>query len=278
MNLDKTQAPLISVVIPVLNRSELLVRALESVFNQTYRNFEVLVVDDHSTEDISIVCQSYNVTYLKSSGSGVSAARNTGIHFAKGDWIAFLDSDDEWSTDKLQKQIAYVQKNSELRFVYTGEIWLRLQKKVQQSAQQRKYGGRIFSECAERCFIAPSSVLLHKSLLKEVGPFDESFPVCEDFDLWLRIAAQENIGFLEETLIVKHGGHADQLSRQHHSMDLWRVRAMAKHLQNPHLHQDEQKTLRKNMEYKIQILLKGFEKHKNTQFVQEIRSYQSQLS
>jgi len=134
-------------------------------------------------------------------------------------------------------------------------------------------GGRIFSQCTELCLIAPSSVLARRSLLNKVGVFDESFTVCEDFELWLRITATEDIGFISEPLVIKHGGHEDQLSMQFHSMDLWRVRALAKHLKNSKLSVDENSALRTSLKKKCEILLKGFQKHQNFENVDEVERY-----
>jgi glycosyltransferase involved in cell wall biosynthesis len=263
----------ISVVVPVMNRSQLLMRALVSIQNQTFRDYEVLIVDDGSTENILSISEKYKAGYLKSNGKGVSAARNTGVHAAQSDWIAFLDSDDEWLPEKLEKQRSFLIQNPQCSFVHTNEIWIRDQKTVQQTAKQKKYGGKIFKQCTERCLIAPSSVLMHKKIFSSVGLFDETFPVCEDFDLWLRITSQEDVGFLEEALTIKHAGHGDQLSEKHHSMDLWRLRALVKHLDSKHLTDEEKRALQKSLFQKIQILLKGFKKYPNPALEAEVSGY-----
>jgi glycosyltransferase involved in cell wall biosynthesis len=268
---------LISVVIPVFNRSHLLARTLDSVFRQTYPTTEIVLVDDHSSEDIERAIKKYPVRAFKSQGKGVSAARNTGIREAYGDWIAFLDSDDEWAPEKLQKQWEHLQQNPECRFVHTNETWIRQQKIVPQPAKYQKSGGSIFAKCTDACLIAASSVVARKDLFFEVGLFDETFIVCEDFDLWLRIAAQEEIGFLSEALTIKHGGHPDQLSLQHHSMDLWRVRALAKHLHSSALTEEQSAALHASLQTKSDILLKGFKKYPNSELQNEIHSYLQQI-
>ena len=270
--------PLVSIIIPVYNRTELLKRALESLQQQTFKDFEILVVDDHSTQDIGTALKKLPVHYLKAIGKGVSAARNTGLRASSSALIAFLDSDDEWVATKLEKQIAHLSSNSSCSIVHTNETWIREGQTVKQGSQHQKSGGRIFSECTNLCLIAPSSVLIRRSLFERVGFFDESFPVCEDFDLWLRIAAVEDIGFLSEALTIKHGGHKDQLSMQYHSMDLWRVRALAKHLKNQSLTANEQTALRKSLKNKCEILLKGFEKYQNFENADEIRRYLKHIS
>jgi glycosyltransferase involved in cell wall biosynthesis len=269
--------PKVSIIIPVYNRTDVLSRALRSVQAQSFQDFEILIVDDHSTQEIRMAISDFSYSYLKTQGKGVSAARNTGIRSAAADLIAFLDSDDEWLPTKLEKQMAYLSENPHLSIVHTNEIWIREGQTVKQNSKQKKFGGRIFSQCTERCLIGPSSVLIRKSLLDRVGVFDESFPVCEDFDLWLRIAESEEVGFLTEALILKHGGHADQLSMQFHSMDLWRVRALAKHFGNKTLSESDRLALCNSLQLRCKILLKGFEKHKNFEFQDEVSGYLRKL-
>lgn len=270
--------PRVSIIIPVFDRIRPLERALESLQKQTFQDFEIIVVDDHSKEDIFSVTKKYGVQYLKTIGKGVSAARNTGIQSSSTELVAFLDSDDEWLPNKLELQVNYLSENLNGAIVHSNEIWIRNGQLVNQSSKHQKLGGRIFSQCTELCLIAPSSVLVRRSFLNTVGLFDESFPVCEDFDLWLRMTALVDIGFMSESLIVKHGGHKDQLSMQFHSMDLWRARALAKHLKNSNLSADEKFVLNKSLKKKCEILLKGFYKHQNFENMDEIECYLASLT
>ncbi len=265
--------PSVSIIIPVFDRIHPLERALKSLTKQTFQDFEVTVVDDHSTDDIFSVTKKYGSRYLKTIGKGVSAARNTGIHSSDSELVAFLDSDDEWLPQKLELQVKYLAQNQNCNIVHSNELWIRNGQPVGQGVKHQKMGGRIFSQCTELCLIAPSSVLVRRSLLNKVGLFDESFPVCEDFDLWLRITAIEDIGFISEPLVIKHGGHKDQLSMQFHSMDLWRVRALAKHLKNSELEANEKLALGTSLKNKCEILLKGFKKHQNFENVDEVERY-----
>lgn len=267
--------PSVSIVVPVFNRIQPLERALQSLQKQTFQDFDVTVVDDHSTDDIFSVTKKYKVRNLKTIGKGVSAARNTGIGSSTSDLIAFLDSDDEWLPHKLELQVKYLSQNQDCNILHSNELWIRNGQPVSQGAKHQKMGGQIFSQCTELCLIAPSSVLVRRSLLNKVGLFDESFPVCEDFDLWLRIASTEDIGFISEPLVIKHGGHKDQLSMQFHTMDLWRVRALVKHLKNSELAAHEKLAMHASLKKKCGILLKGFEKHRNFENLDEIQSYLS---
>lgn len=264
---------LVSVIIPVHNRDRLLIRAIESVRAQSFQDFEIIVVDDHSTIDIAAVIKDQPVRLLSCEGRGVSAARNTGIRAAQGEFIALLDSDDEWLPLKLEKQIAHFQAYPHCSLVHTDEIWVRNGARVQQLPKHKKFGGRIFDKCVDQCLIAPSTVMFRKILFDRIGMFDEDFVVCEDFDLWLRITAVEDVGFLPEPLTIKHGGHEDQLSRLYHSMDLYRVRALAKHIGNPALNSVEQAALLASLGEKSQILLKGFKKHGHLEKVAEIEKH-----
>ncbi len=268
----------VSVIIPVYNRTIELTRAVESVLLQSYKDYELIVVDDHSTANIESAITAALPTQnpyrlLKTEGKGVSAARNTGIRAAQGDFIAFLDSDDEWLPTKLEKQMEFLKAHPELSIVHTNETWLRNKQPAKQSAKHKKCGGDIFINCTKLCVVAPSTVMLRKSLLDRLGLFDESFVVCEDFDLWLRITARESIGFSQEALTIKHGGHADQLSLQHHSMDLWRLRALVKHINNETLDGSKQTALKESMIEKAEILLKGFQKHTNYVHLEEVQKY-----
>jgi glycosyltransferase involved in cell wall biosynthesis len=204
------------------------VRALQSVCDQTRAPDEVIVVDDGSSDDTveRLRAQFPTVRVLRQPNRGVSAARNTGIRAAAGEWIALLDSDDEWLPPKLERQLEAVTEATML--CHCDEIWIRRGRRVNPMNKHRKYGGRIFERCLALCVISPSSVLLRRRLLDDVGLFDETLPACEDYDLWLRVTARYPVSFVDEPLIVKHGGHEDQLSRRHWGMDRFRITALEK--------------------------------------------------
>ncbi len=265
--------PLVSIIIPVFNRVRELERALASVHGQSYPHYEVLVIDDHSTVDLTRALSAYSLTALTTDGKGVSAARNTGIKAARGELLAFLDSDDEWLPTKLEKQVEFMNIHTQLSIVHSNETWWRNGAIVPQPAKYKRFGGDVFAACTRACLLGPSTVMLRKALLDSVGVFDTEFPVCEDFDLWLRITAREAVGFIEESLTIKHGGHADQLSMQYHSMDLWRVRALAKHLNSRKLSALQTQELIASLVQKSEILLKGFDKHQNDTHRAEIQKY-----
>ncbi len=220
----------ISVVIPTHDRRRLLPRALASVRGQSLAPRQVVVVDDGSTDGTSEMLRRDfpEVTLLEQQQYGVSAARNRGIEHCAGDWIAFLDSDDEWHPRKLERQQAALGDHPEALLCHTDEIWMRRGTRVNQKKRHAKRGGSIFEHCLPLCCISPSSVLVHRSVFGVVGLFDTSLPACEDYDLWLRITCRYPVLYVDEPLVVKHGGHADQLSRRHWGMDRFRIHALEK--------------------------------------------------
>ena len=220
----------ISVVIPTYNRRQTIGRSIDSVLNQTLFPSEIIVVDDGSTDETSDYIQSNfpSIRLLQQPNKGVSAARNMGIRSADGNWITLLDSDDEWFPEKLEKQVMALSQNPDIKFCHTEEIWFRNGVRVNQMKKHQKYGGHIFNKCLDMCRISPSSVLFHQSILDDVGYFDKDLKVCEDYDLWLRITAKFPVLYIDEPLIKKYGGHADQLSKVKDGIESHRIKVLEK--------------------------------------------------
>ena len=254
--------PSVSVVIPTRNRSALLRRALESVGAQTRPPKEIIVVDDGSTDDTAqwINVDFPLVHYLRQPHRGVAAARNNGIGAATGEWIAFLDSDDEWRPAKLERQLDATRAQPRYGLCHTDEIWIRRGRRVNAGKRHAKSGGSIFRRCLPLCVISPSSVLVRRSLLEEVGGFDETLPVCEDYDLWLRICSRYPVLFVDEALVVKHGGHEDQLSRRFWGMDRYRIAALEKILASGALSTEDREATIRTLLDKITVYLTGARK------------------
>ncbi|MCG7866845.1 MAG: glycosyl transferase [gamma proteobacterium symbiont of Stewartia floridana] len=252
----------VSVIIPTYNRASTLPRALDSVFAQTLPPLEVIVIDDGSDDETkTVVERDYpDVIYLPQPNSGVSHARNSGIRHAKGEWLALLDSDDSWLPEKLQLQMASLNRSPQLRISHTDEIWIRNGVRVNQMNKHAKQGGYIFKHCLPLCVISPSAALIHHSVFQEYGLFDTHLPACEDYDLWLRICAKEAVDFIEKPLVVKYGGHQDQLSRKHWGMDRFRVYALQKLLDNHDLNHANRCAAIEVLCKKCLILSKGAEK------------------
>lgn len=255
-------SPKVSVIVPTYNRADRLERALNSIVSQTYQDFELIVVDDGSTDKTYQLMKSFpkaQYFYIKKN-SGVSKARNVGLAFAKGELICFLDSDDLWKEKKIQIQTLWLENNKDSQICYTDEIWVRNGVRVNPMNRHRKYSGDIFRHCLGLCIVSPSSVMIRAKLFDEIGNFDESLPACEDYDLWLRIASKYAFHFIEEPLIIKYGGHSDQLSRKYWGMDRFRVVALKKLLDQNSLDKEKLKLTRSVFLEKCSILIKGFEK------------------
>ncbi len=268
--------PDISVIIPTFNRAPLLPRALESVRCQLHPPTEIIVVDDGSSDETPevIIRQFPEVQYIRQENCGVSKARNIGIQAATGEWIAFLDSDDEWLPAKLAEQVKALQIHPEYRICHTDEIWIRRGKRVNPMKKHRKYGGYIFQQCLPLCIISPSSVMIHRSVFQEVGMFDENLPACEDYDLWLRVCARYPVLYIEKPLIVKYGGHADQLSRRFWGMDRFRIYALEKIITSGQLLAADQKAAVKTLIDKTTIYITGARKRGK---LDEVQQYQKLL-
>ncbi len=252
----------ISVIIPTFNRKDTLKRAIQSVVMQSYTPYEIIVIDDGSDDGTKEwLKDNYpNVKYIYQMNSGVSSARNKGIKSARGDWIALLDSDDEWLPSKLKDQANEIELNPAAKFLHTNEIWIRNGVRVNQMKKHKKYGGYIFEKCLDMCRISPSSVLIQKDIFDEIGMFDETLKVCEDYDLWLRFASKYPVHFLDQPLIKKYGGHSDQLSKVDDGIESYRIRSLKK-IMNSGILNKKQKTITKDvLVKKMYIYAKGLEK------------------
>ncbi len=260
----------ISVVIPSYNRAHTLERALLSVLGQTSAADEIIVVDDGSTDHSASVIRQYPaVKLIQQENKGVSAARNTGIRVASSEWIALLDSDDEWLADKLSNIRQAQQNQPDIKLFHSDEIWIRNGVRVNPMNKHNKYGGDIFHHCLPLCVISPSAVVIHRSLFDEIGLFNEGLPACEDYDLWLRICHRYPVAYLPQALIKKYGGHDDQLSRRFWGMDRFRIQSLHELMQQKTLTTIQQQQTRDMLLKKLRILIKGALKHKNQQVLDQ---------
>lgn len=259
MGIDTATAS-ISVIIPTWNRPARVVEALASVLQQTRPALEVLVVDDGS-RDATLArlagVASPQVRVLTAPHRGVSAARNVGIAAARGEWLAFLDSDDAWLPTKLERQLeALATAGEEYWLCHCDEIWIRNGRRVNPRRIHQKRGGWIYHHCLPRCAISPSSTLVHRRLLEAVGCFDEDLTACEDYDLWLRVCARYPVLYLDERLVSRTGGHADQLSATV-ALDRYRIRALEKMLRSENLEPAARRATLDTLAGKIRIYRAG---------------------
>lgn len=266
----------ISVIIPSWNRADRLAAALDSVRAQSLAAHEIIVVDDGSTDNTrELLGRHYpEVHYLYQQNAGVSCARNTGIKAASGDWIALLDSDDQWHASKLERQRQALLAQPGYRLCHCDEIWMRNGKRVNPMKKHAKSGGHIFRQCLPLCIISPSAVMIERSLFDDTGLFDESLPACEDYDLWLRICATQAVLFVDQPLLIKVGGHADQLSRRYWGMDRFRVRALEKILAAGILKQQDHAAALQMLQEKLAILIQGADKRDNLVLAEQYREKQ----
>ena len=256
----------VSVIIPTFNRLSLISRAIDSVLKQTFKPFEIIVVDDGSSDNTStFIKNNYkSVKLIKQKNLGVSKARNVGIKNSSGDWIALLDSDDEWEKNKLEVQIKSLTEYDYYSVCHTNEIWIRNGTRVNQKKRHQKYGGHIFDKCLDICRISPSSIIFQKNIINEVGWFDENLSICEDYDLWLRITANFKILFIDKPLVIKYGGHSDQLSKSVNGIEAYRIKSLENLLSNTRLIKDYKRLAIEMLITKLRIYKKGLLKRQKS--------------
>jgi glycosyltransferase involved in cell wall biosynthesis len=249
---------MISVIIPTYNRAGFLKRAVSSVLAQSFREIELIIVDDGSTDETRRVVQSFNdkrLTCYYQQNKGVSSARNLGISKASGEYIAFLDSDDYWLPTKLGCQLRFMREGG-FRISQTEEVWVRKGKRVNPMVKHQKPCGWIFEKSLELCLVSPSCVLMEKNLIQKFN-FNESLMACEDYDLWLKISLEHPVALLPRALTIKTGGHPDQLSGKIIGLDLFRIYSLV-HLKKNHLlSADKKEILEKVLMKKAGIYFRG---------------------
>ena len=263
----------VSVIIPTYNRKHTLKRAIQSVYIQSLPPFEIIVVDDGSNDGTKDwVKQEYpDIKYIYQKNGGVSSARNKGIKIARGDWIALLDSDDEWLPNKLNEQINKIKLNLDVKILHSNEIWIRNGVRVNQMKKHKKFGGYIFEKCLDMCRISPSSVMLKKAIFDDIGTFDESLKVCEDYDLWLRITSKYPVCFLDIPLIKKYGGHSDQLSKAHDGIEFYRIQSLQNILESKILSKPQTLLAINMMVNKMNIYASGLEKRNKNEELSKLK-------
>jgi glycosyltransferase involved in cell wall biosynthesis len=233
-------SPEATVVIPTYNRADFVFAAIESVIAQRAGGFELIVIDDGSTdgtwdrlERVAAAVAAGHADRIAmriehTENRGVAAARNRGIALAQAPLIAFLDSDDRWGPDKLAGQLAYMRAHRQCAISQTGEYWLRNGVRVNPGLRHRKAAGDIFAESLRTCLVTPSTAIIRRELFGEVGGFDEDFTAAEDYDLWLRILVRHEIGLIDECQATRRSGHRGQLSATVPAIDRFRILALLK--------------------------------------------------
>jgi len=262
-----------SVIIPTYNRRDFLKIAIESVLAQAFSDFELIIVDDGSTDTTPQLVKSFNdkrIRYLQQDNRGPSAARNSGIRNAKAEYICFLDSDDRYRNEKLEITYDFIRKNPDYKIFHTEELWYRDAKYLPQKKEHKKPEGSVFNQALKICCISLSTACIHREVFKEAGYFDEDFPVCEDYEFWLRATLIYPVKLIPFHLTIKEGGHTGQRSRQK-GLDKYRFQALYKIMKNYTLPSHYTKEALYNLEEKAGIYIKGAEKRKKTEEVKDIR-------
>lgn len=238
--------PLISIIIPTYNRKNLLSEAVDSVLTQNYHYYEIIIIDDGSSDqtityldklkfDLAAIDKPTPTIKVKSipHNGHPGYVRNRGIEMAEGELIAFLDSDDLWNNDKLIKQVDYLYTHPEVSILHTAETWLRGAKTVSQTQRKHKREGDVFNDALAKCILGPSTVILRRTLIDEILSdskenllFNEQLEVGEDYELWLRICDRYAVGYINEPLIIKRGGLVDQLSVKYGQIEIFHLEAL----------------------------------------------------
>lgn len=270
----------VDVVVPAYGRADLVSEAIQSILSQTHSEINLWVVDDASPEPLEgqISLKDRRLRFVRMDrNQGPGAARNRGTAAGTAPFIAYLDSDDLWHPEKIAKQLIYFEKHPECQWLHTDETWMRNGETVRQKAEHRKEGGKFLVRAFERCLVATSAVMLRREFFEKHGGFAEHFFVCEDYELWLRLLADEPAGFLEEPLAIKRAGAWDQLSG---TREIDRFRVLALHRFYRRIRNDRSKLeymqpLLSEAERKAAILLKGAQKYARAG---RVKTYQAWLT
>ena len=251
-------SPQVSVIITTYNRATMVPEAVESVLAQEMTDFELIVVDDGSTDETKEKLSDFGsrLKYYHQENAGVSAARNCGLALSTAQLVAFLDSDDLWLPGKLSLQHNYMTEHPEVHICQTEEVWWRNSRQVNPKKHHRKPSGEIFRRSLNLCLVSPSAVMVKGSLLEKVGCFDEELPAAEDYDLWLRVSVEYPVPLLPHPLVIKRGGHLDQLSARS-GIDRYRIKALEKLLKSGRLSTEQYKWTWQALRRKCEIYGQG---------------------
>lgn len=277
----------VSVIIPTYNRADFVFAAIDSVLAQRAVNFELIVVDDGSTDGTwrelerrvetleSTSAKRIPMRIVRTENRGVAAARNAGVTLASAPLAAFLDSDDLWGPDKLARQIEYMRGHPECVISQTDEWWLRNGGRVNPGLRHRKAAGDIFIDSLRTCLVTPSTVIMQTRVFRELGGFDEDFIAAEDYDLWLRVLARHEIGFVAEYHATRRSGHEGQLSMLP-ALDRFRILALLKLLATDALNPMRRRAVCEVLAEKCIIYTKGLERRGCEDFAVRVLEFAEQ--
>lgn len=238
---------LISVVIPTYNRSDYLIEALNSVINQTYKNIEIIIVDDGSKDNTKEIVNNYielnktkNIRYYYKDNGGVATARNFGIKHSEGVFIAFLDSDDLWKKDKLLKQIKLF-NDPKIGLVHSHYSILKEDNQLITNIpeEEGKFNGNMYYKMRIYNIVGTSTVVIRKECIDKVGFFEGEYSPAEDYDLWLKISKEYNFGYISESLVYYREFSSENISRNLTKLENGVIKILNKHWDNISLNKIE---------------------------------------
>lgn len=262
---DMNKKDLVSVIIPVYNRCEMIHRALQSVLNQSYDYLEIIISDDGSTDytvqSLEIYSDNPSVHIQKLEHSGhPGLVRNRAAELAQGKWLAFLDSDDIWMEDKISKQMDYLETHREYQFIHTLERWERNGSIISQSHRKHNKEGDLFTVSLGKCEIGPSTVVVDRELFLKNSGFREDLEICEDYEFWLRLSSQVPVAYIDEALVVKTAGHDDQLSMKYGYIEIFKIKALKSLVDNEFFSGENMRSAKRELARKCRIYSKGCRK------------------
>ncbi len=259
--------PLISAIIPVYNRPEQIREAIESVLNQTWRPLELIIGDDGSTDHTKTVIEEVLSTtdanlmdceVLELSHTGMpGAVRNRCAEKAKGEILAFLDSDDLWLPEKLEKQYSLHREHPGLMISHTREEWNRAGRIISQSKLRHNRKGDMFADSLKKCIIGPSTVMIRADYYHSTGGFREDLEIAEDYEFWLRITAEQKVAYLDEPLTVKRAGHEGQLSEKYGHIEMFRIQGLKQLVDSEYFKEPQASLAAEELAGKCRVYSKG---------------------
>ena len=255
--------PVFSVIIPTYNRDQFLKTAINSVLTQSFQDFELIIIDDGSTDKTKALIQNITdprISYIFQKNKGVSSARNRGILSAKGELLAFLDSDDKFDPEKLAITYHYIKKFPQINIFHSEEIWYKNNVLLAQKTKHKKPEGNVFEKALTLCCISMSTAVIKKSIFNELGLFDQNLPACEDYEFWLRAVSQYPVKLIPTALTIKSGGHPGQLSQKYQCMDKFRIYAIDKILNSNLLNERQKQLAIEELKIKCAIYINGARK------------------
>ncbi|MBN2483939.1 MAG: glycosyltransferase family 2 protein [Candidatus Omnitrophica bacterium] len=285
--------PLFSILIPTHNRGDFLKIAIGSILAQTFTDFELIIIDDGSTDHTREIVESlikppktYDarrttlddfpvIRYFYQENHGPAVARNRGIEQARGDYIVFLDSDDRFRANKLDVSARFIRNHRGYKIFHSEEIWYRNGMLLAHKKHHHKPDGYVFEKALALCCISLSTACIHRDVFDGIGIFDETLPVCEDYDFWLRVTAAYPVKLIRQPLTIKEGGYPDQQSKRYPALDVYRMYAIEKLIKSGTLDEEKLKMAIEEYTRKCHIYLKGAAKRGRHD---EIRMYEEKLN